>query len=97
MLYFFTVERCARITSVGVVESYQTFDDAADIVALVKRLTVYSMLKLQGLEAHQVMLFRLIQHMEHPLSQAWLEHEGVLLGSPKVLPKSRIKNSKGSL
>src|SRR3569832_1496142 len=35
--------------------------------------------------------------MEHPLSQAWLEQEGVLLGSPKELPKSRIKNSKGSL
>jgi L-amino acid N-acyltransferase YncA len=77
------------LTSIGVVESYDTLDDAADIVARVKRRTVYSMDEITKMAAKptRVMLFRLVRHLEYSLSQAWLEHEGVLRGPPQSITK----------
>lgn len=89
VVFFYRSGDERAITSVGVVESYQTFDDAAEIAALVKRRTVYSMIEIAGMakKPTRVMLFRLIRHMEDPLSQAWLEQEGVLIGSPQSITK----------
>ena len=82
------------ITSIGVVESYETLDDSAEIVARVKRRTVYSMddIDLIAKKPTRVMLFRLIRHLGNPLSQAWLEQEQVLKGPPQSITK--ISNDK---
>lgn len=82
------------LTSVGVVESYETLSDAADIVALVKRRTVYSMDDIEKMakKPTRVMLFRLVRHLVNPLSQAWLENEHVLRGPPQSI--THISNDK---
>lgn len=75
------------LTSIGVVESYETLADAGDIVAKVKRRTVYSMDEITRMAGKptRVMLFRLIRHFNNPLSQAWLEHHRVLNGAPQSI------------
>jgi hypothetical protein len=72
------------VTSIGIVESYDTLNDASEIVARVKRRTVYSMEEIaeKAKKPTRVMLFRLVRHFENPLSQAWLEQSGVLRGAP---------------
>ncbi|BAP87353.1 putative uncharacterized protein [Burkholderiales bacterium GJ-E10] len=77
------------ITSIGVVESYDTLSEAADIVARVKRRTVYSMEEIGKMAAKstRVMLFRLVRHLENPLPQSWLEKGGVLNGAPQSIMK----------
>ena len=63
------------ITSIGIVESYETLSVAEDIVSRVKRRTVYSMpeIKLMAEKLTRVMLFRLVKHFSTPLPQEWLE------------------------
>ncbi|HUW36180.1 MAG TPA: GNAT family N-acetyltransferase [Rhodocyclaceae bacterium] len=82
------------ITSIGVVESYETLDDAAEIVARVKRRTVYSMADIDFMaeKPTRVMLFRLVRHLTNPLTQVWLEREQVLKGPPQSITK--IANDK---
>jgi hypothetical protein len=77
------------VTTVGVAESYETLADPAQIVARVKRRTVYSMQEISDLAVRptRVLLFRLVQHLEHPLSQAWLEREQVLRGAPQSITR----------
>lgn len=77
------------ITSIGVVESYDTLSEAAAIVARVKRRTVYSMDDIGNMATKptRVMLFRLIRHLENPLPQSWLEQAGVLNGAPQSITK----------
>lgn len=82
------------ITSVGVAESYETLDNAAEIVSRVKRRTVYSMEEIVRMAAKptRVLLFRLIRHLDRPLSQGWLEHEGVLRGPPQSITRITHEN-----
>lgn len=82
------------ITSLGVVESYETLTAASDIVAKVKRRTVYSMADIESMakKPTRVMLFRLVRHFANPLSQAWLEQQGILKGPPQSITKIHHKN-----
>ncbi len=82
------------ITSIGVAESYDTFDEPGAIVARVKRRTVYSMAEIERMARRptRVMLFRLVRHLSYPLSQAWLEEEKVLKGPPQSI--TRIDHDK---
>lgn len=77
------------VTSLGVVESYETLSDASEIIARVKRRTVYSMadIDLMAQKPTRVLLFRLVRHLTNPLSQAWLEQEHVLKGPPQSITK----------
>ncbi len=77
------------ITSVGVVESYASLQDAGLIAGKVKRRTVYSMEEIQKMakKPTKVMLFRLITHFHHPLQQAILENSGILKGAPQSIVK----------
>jgi len=77
------------ITSIGVVESYDTLTEAAEIVSRVKRRTVYSMEQIGEMAAKptRVMLFRLVRHLDNPLPQSWLEQNGVLNGAPQSITK----------
>lgn len=77
------------ITSIGVAESYETLASANDIVAKVKRRTVYSMadVVLMANKPTRVMLFRLIRHLSNPLPQTWLEQRAILKGPPQSITK----------
>jgi GNAT superfamily N-acetyltransferase len=71
------------ITSLGVVEDYQTLSDASQIARLVSRRTVYSM---QDIEAKarkptKVMLFRLVRHFNSPPSHDWLLDNQIIKGN----------------
>ena len=89
LVLFFRSGDERAITTIGVVESYETTEDAAEIVARVKRRTVYSMgdINLMATKPTRVMLFRLVRHLTNPLSQMWLEQERVLKGPPQSITK----------
>lgn len=77
------------LTSIGVVESYETILDAGIIARRVKRRTVYSMDQIEekAKKPTKVMLFRLVGHMRTPLSLAWLKQNGVLTDRPQSITK----------
>ena len=71
------------ITSLGIVEDYQTLTDAAEIARLVSRRTVYSMQDIERMtrKPTKVMLFRLIRHFKSLLSHDWLLNNHVVNGN----------------
>lgn len=75
------------VTSIGVVERYETQSDADAIIARVKRRTVYSMddIAKMAKKPTRVMLFRLVRHLQNPRAQTWLEQTGVLRGAPQSI------------
>lgn len=75
------------LTSIGIVESYDTMQSADIIARRVKRRTVYSMGEIQEMAARptRVMLFRLVEHLSHPLSKDWLVINGILHGHPQSI------------
>ena len=77
------------ITSLGIVESYETMEKAGVIAGRVKRRTVYSMDEIEeiALRPTKVMLFRLVKHLNLPLSQNWLKENNVLHGPPQSITK----------
>lgn len=80
------------VTSVGVVESYETLDDAATVASRVKRRTVYSMREIETMTNRptRVMLFRLVKHFSHSMDQDWLVCHQVIRGVPQSI--TRISN-----
>ena len=71
------------ITSLGIVEDYQTLTDAAEIARLVSRRTVYSMQDIEHM-AHKptkVMLFRLVRHFNTQPSHDWLLNQHIVNGN----------------
>lgn len=81
------------VTSIGVVESYETIQDSGAIATRVKRRTVYSMDEIEKLvkKPTRVMLFRLIKHFPNPLGLDWLVRTGVTKGPPQSI--TTISNS----
>jgi len=77
------------ITSLGVVEYFDTLKDADLIAARMKRRTVYSMKEIEDMarKPTRVMLFRLVGHLNNPLPQSWLEANGILNGTPQSIVK----------
>ncbi|MGW8158428.1 MAG: GNAT family N-acetyltransferase [Desulfoprunum sp.] len=75
------------LTSIGVVESYDTMQDPDIIARRVKRRTVYSMEEIQAMATRptRVMLFRLVDHFNHPLSIDWLVARGFLNSHPQSI------------
>ena len=71
------------VTSLGVVEQYETLSDPSAIAGLVSRRTVYSMGEIIELarKPTKVMLFRLIKHFANPVSHDWLQRQGVVTGN----------------
>lgn len=82
------------LTTIGIAESYETIEDAAAIVARVKRRTVYSMddIEQMAIKPTRVMLFRLVRHLSNPLSQTWLEREDVLQGPAQSITNISHEN-----
>lgn len=77
----------SAITSLGVVESYETLDNSDTVASRVKRRTVYSMKEITELvkQPTRVMLFRLVKHFKKPLSLEWLKHKHVTKGAPQSI------------
>ena len=71
------------VTSLGVVEQYETLDNASEIVNRVRRRTVYGMSEIEKMATKptRVMLFRLVKHFNHPPSFDWLIHRKVVSGN----------------
>ncbi len=77
------------VTSIGVVESYETLEDAAIVASRVKRRTVYSMKEIETMAARptRVMLFRHVKHFTIPLNRDWLVTQQVTRGTPQSITK----------
>src|SRR5690554_375875 len=71
------------ITSVGVVEEYQTLQDVNAIARLVSRRTVYDMRAITDMAKKEtrVMLFRLVKHFDEPVPHCWLQDNNIVNGS----------------
>lgn len=89
LLLFYRSGDEKAITSLGIVERYETLQDADLIAGRVRRRTVYSMQEIEAMikKPTRVMLFRLIKHFERPFSQPWLEANSVLKGPPQSITK----------
>lgn len=87
VFYRSTDQKC--LTSIGIVESYETINDADVIARRVKRRTVYSMkqIKEKAMKPTRVMLFRLVGHMQNSLHLDWLVQHGVLRDRPQSITK----------
>jgi len=75
------------ITNLGIVEQYETLEDANEIVDRVRRRTVYSMseIKSMAIKPTKVMLFRLVKHFTHPPSFDWLKQNRVVNGNIQTI------------
>lgn len=75
------------VTSLGIVEQYETLEDANEIVDRVRRRTVYSMSEIEeiALKPTKVMLFRLVKHFSHPPSFDWLKQNRVVNGNIQTI------------
>lgn len=83
VVMFYRSQDEKAITSIGVVEEYQTLNDAPVIAQLVSRRTVYTMEQIEEMAGSQtrVMLFRLVGHFENPPSHDWLTRNGIVKGN----------------
>jgi len=77
------------LTSIGVVESYETLADAESIVARVKRRTVYSLSEIQEMakQPTRVILFRFVRHLPRALCLVDLLAKNILNGQPQSITK----------
>ena len=77
------------ITSLGVVESYETMDDSEAVASRVKRRTVYSMEEISKIvsQSTRVMLFRLVKHFQQAPSLEWLKYKSITKGAPQSIMK----------
>lgn len=75
------------VTSLGIVEQYETLEDAHEIVDRVRRRTVYSMSEIErmAVKPTKVMLFRLVKHFIHPPSFDWLTQNRVVNGNIRTI------------
>lgn len=75
------------ITSLGIVENFQSLTDADAIARLVSRRTVYSMPEIMNMARKQtrVILFRLVKHFSNPVSRAWLQGNEVVNGNIQTI------------
>lgn len=83
IVMFYRSDDEKAITSIGIVEDYQTLEDPMVIAQLVSRRTVYSMSQIAELakKKTRVMLFRLITHFDTPLSIEWLRENKIVNGN----------------
>jgi GNAT superfamily N-acetyltransferase len=80
------------ITSIGVVEVYETHTNPTIIMQLVSRRTVYSQTQIESMADSpvRVMLFRLIGHFHSPISRRRLIHNNIV--ADKFMSITKISN-----
>lgn len=75
------------VTSLGIVEQYESLQDVWEIVRRVRRRTVYSIEQIAEM-AHKptkVMLFRLVKHFDNPPSFDWLIKNKIVNGNIQTI------------
>lgn len=89
LVLFYRSNDYKAITSVGVVECFETLSNAEAIIGLVRRRTVYSMTEIQekAVRPTKVILFRLARHLPRPIPYPRLKREGVLQGPPQSITR----------
>lgn len=77
------------VTTIGIVERYETHTEAAKIMQLVSRRTVYSQSEIEAMtnKSVRVMLFRLVGHFDKPISLASLKHDANVSGKLMSITK----------
>ena len=77
------------VTTIGVVERYETHTEATKIMQLVSRRTVYSQSEIEAMTntSVRVMLFRLVGHFNNPISLASLKHDANVSGKLMSITK----------
>lgn len=77
------------VTTIGIVERYETHTEAAKIMQLVSRRTVYSQSEIEAMtnKSVRVMLFRLVGHFNKPISLASLKHDANVPGKLMSITK----------
>lgn len=77
------------VTTIGIVERYETHTEAAKIMQLVSRRTVYSQSEIEAMtnKSVRVMLFRLVGHFNKPISLACLKHDANVSGKLMSITK----------
>lgn len=88
LLFYRSVDEHA-LTSIGVVETYETLADAEAIVARVKRRTVYSLPEIQRMASKptRVILFRFVRHLSRALPLQELLSRRILGSHPQSITK----------
>jgi hypothetical protein len=83
IVLFYRSEDHQAITSLGIVENYQSLTDAAEIAQLVSRRTVYSMQDIERMACRptKVMLFRLVKHFPSPVAHGTLVAQNLVNGN----------------
>lgn len=91
VVLFYRSSDVQAITSLGIVESYETIEDVDAIIGRVKRRTVYSLPEIVQLAKRptRVMLFRFVRHFSRPLEMKLLLGRGLLNGRPQSITKIR--------
>lgn len=87
LLLFYRSGDDQALTSIGVVESYEQLIDADEIIAKVKRRTVYTLADIQRMATRptKVLLFRFVRHLVRPVPCIELIQRRVLNGCPQSL------------
>lgn len=77
------------ITTIGVVEQYETHTEAARIMQLVSRRTVYSQSEIEAMTDNsvRVMLFRLVGHFNNPIPRESLKRDAEISGNLMSITK----------
>ncbi|MBA4274293.1 MAG: N-acetyltransferase [Alphaproteobacteria bacterium] len=77
------------VTTIGIVERYETHTEAAKIMQLVSRRTVYSQSEIEAMtnKSVRVMLFRLVGHFNKPITLASLKHDANVSGKLMSITK----------
>ena len=80
------------VTTIGVVERYETHTEATKIMQLVSRRTVYSQSEIESMtnKPVRVMLFRLVGHFTNPIPLTSLKHDANVSG--KLMSITKISN-----
>jgi hypothetical protein len=77
------------VTTIGIVERYETHTEAAKIMQLVSRRTVYSQSEIEAMtnKSVRVMLFRLVGHFNKPISLVSLKRDANVSGKLMSITK----------
>ncbi|MBA4369896.1 MAG: N-acetyltransferase [Desulfobacterium sp.] len=89
ILLFYRSKDRKAITSIGIVETADEFNDADNIIQLVSKRTVYSFDEIVDMaeKRTKVILFRLSMHLRHPIKYDWLLKERIVNGAIQTIRK----------
>lgn len=83
IVLFYRSEDEQAVTSLGVVEQYESLNDVSEIVRRVRRRTVYNIEQIAEMarKPTKVMLFRLVKHFSRPAPFSWLKQNRIVNGN----------------